>query len=288
MDVRGISFMPDREQKERVQKILSQWGIASRRQAEQMILEGRVRLNGARAQLGDKASLTVDRVEVDGKPVRSPASKTILGIDRPDLLYFLLNKPKGVVSTCADPQGRTTVLDLLPQALQHNQGLHPVGRLDVESTGALLLTNDGNLTYHLTHPRHHIPKTYQVLVEGTPSDRVLQQWQQGVMLDGRKTLPAQVRVLHRSDAPSKTQTLLEVILVEGRNRQIRKVAEQLGHLVLQLHRVAIGAVRLDFPNHSRLPRGQYRPLENFEIRLLRDQFDLTSIRLPAEIKEQSV
>jgi pseudouridine synthase len=264
---------------ERVQKILSQWGIASRRQAEQLILEGRVRLNGQVAHLGDKASLEVDRVEVDGKPVSITQSTD--GIIRPKSLYFLLNKPVGVVSTCTDPQRRPTVIDLLPKALQQGQGLHPVGRLDVESTGAILLTNDGELTYYLTHPRHIIPKTYQVLVAGSPSSAVVRQWQQGVVLEGRKTLPAQVKVLHRTDA----QTLLEVILVEGRNRQIRKVAEQLGHLVLRLHRTAIGDIQIDRPL---VLSGQCRPLESFEIRLLKDRFDLISIRLPAEIKEQSV
>jgi len=265
---------------ERVQKILSQWGIASRRQAEQLILEGRVLLNGQVAHLGDKASPEVDRVEVDGKLVQSIAAP--LGdIPRPKSLYFLLNKPTGVVSTCDDPQGRMTVIDLLPQALQQGQGLHPVGRLDVESTGAILLTNDGELTYYLTHPRHIIPKTYQVLIAGSPSSAVLRQWQQGVMLEDRKTLPAQVKALYRSDA----QTLLEVILVEGRNRQIRKVEEQLGHPVLRLHRTAIGNIQLDRPP---VLSAQYRPLKSFEVRLLKDQFDLTSIRLPAEIKEQSV
>jgi 23S rRNA pseudouridine2605 synthase len=265
---------------ERVQKILSQWGIASRRQAEQLILEGRVRLNGQTACLGDKVSLGVDRVEVDGKLVQSIAAPTG-EIQRPKSLYFLLNKPVGVVSTCADPQRRTTVIDLLPKELRHGSGLHPVGRLDVESTGAILLTNDGELTYYLTHPRHIIPKTYQVLVAGSPSSAALRQWREGVMLEGRKTLPAQVKVLHCSNA----QTLLEVILVEGRNRQIRKVAEQLGHSVLRLHRTAIAEIQIDRPP---LLSGQYRPLKSFEIRLLRDRFDLTSIRLPAEIKEQSV
>ncbi|MGV0024670.1 pseudouridine synthase [Phormidesmis priestleyi] len=265
---------------ERVQKILSQWGIASRRQAEQLIVEGRVRLNGQVAHLGDKVSLGVDHVEVDGKLVQSIAAPTG-EIPRPKSLYFLLNKPAGIVSTCADPQGRSTVIDLLPKALQQGQGLHPVGRLDVESTGAILLTNDGELTYYLTHPRHIIPKTYQVLVAGSPSSAVLRQWRQGVMLEDRNTLPAQVKVLHRSDA----QTLLEVILVEGRNRQIRKVAEQLGHSVLRLHRTAIGDIQLGRPP---VLSGKYRPLESFEISLLKDQFDLTSIRLPAEIKEQSV
>lgn len=260
---------------ERVQKILSQWGIASRRQAEQMILEGRVRLNGEVAQLGQKTNPALDELEVDGRIVKP--------IARPQLLYLLLNKPAGVVSTCDDPQNRSTVLDLLPQKISHGQGLHPVGRLDVESTGALLLTNDGDLTYYLTHPRHHIPKTYWVWVEGVPLEQTLKQWRQGVWLEGQKTLPAQVKVIDRTAA----KALLEVILREGRNRQIRRVADQLGHPVLQLHRTAIGSIHLDIPGKSAMSSGGYRPLESFEIRSLKDPIDLINVKSPAEIQEHS-
>ncbi len=148
---------------ERVQKLLSQWGIASRRHAEQLILEGRVRLNGAVAQLGQKANPDLDQIEVDGVAIK-PAN-------RPQFIYFLLNKPAGVVSTCTDPRHRKTVLDLLPTNLRTGSGIHPVGRLDAASTGALLLTNDGDLTFVLTHPRHQISKTYQVWVDGYPLKR---------------------------------------------------------------------------------------------------------------------
>ena len=260
---------------ERVQKILSQWGIASRRQAEQMILEGRVRLNGEVAHLGQKTNPTLDEVAVDGKIVKP--------IARPQLLYLLLNKPVGIVSTCDDPQNRPTVLDLLPEKIRQGQGLHPVGRLDIESTGALLLTNDGDLTYYLTHPRHHVPKTYQVWVEGVASEQMLQQWRQGVLLEGQKTLPAQVKVIRRARA----KTLLEVILNEGRNRQIRRVADQLGHPVLELHRTAIASIQLSPPGKPFLPSGAYRPLESFEIQLLKDRIDLTPIGSSAEIQEHS-
>lgn len=259
---------------ERVQKILSQWGIASRRQAEQMILEGRVKLNGAVAELGQKADPEHDRVEVDGQLIQM--------VDRPQFLYFLLNKPAGVISTCDDPQNRKTVLDLLPKTLRQGQGLHPIGRLDVESTGAILLTNDGELTHYLTHPRHHIPKTYEVWVEGEVSRSILQQWREGVILDNRKTLPASVSVLRRT--PSST--LLRVILREGRNRQIRRVAEQLGHPVIQLHRSAIGEIQLDPPGKSGLPPGHYRPLEDFEIRVLKQGINPSLEKLPAQTKEQ--
>jgi 23S rRNA pseudouridine2605 synthase len=260
---------------ERVQKLLSQWGIASRRQAEEMIVAGRVRLNGSIAELGQKADPVRDRVEVDGTLVRSAT--------RPVQLYLLLNKTAGVVSTCSDPQNRPTVLDLLAPELRHGRGLHPVGRLDVESTGALILTNDGELTNYLTHPRHHIPKTYDVWVDGFPSEAVLRQWRGGILLDGRKTLPATVEVIRRSGS----QTLLQVILHEGRNRQIRRVAEHLGHPVRRLHRSAIGSIYLQQGSKCLAP-GQYRPLEAFEVRSLKSSCDPQVARLPAQMKEGSV
>ena len=239
---------------ERLHKILAQWGIASRRHAEKMIQDGRVRLNGTVAQLGQKADTQRDRIEVDGV--------TIQPAQRPQHLYLLLHKVAGVVSTCDDPWQRSTVLDLLPEDLQQGQGLHPVGRLDFDSTGALLLTNDGELTYYLTHPRHQIPKTYNVWVQGRPSESVLQQWRQGVILANRKTLPAQVRVIERQMG----KTHLEIVLNEGRNRQIRRVAEQLGHPVLQLHRIAIGSIQL-----QQLLPGHYRALSELEINFLQTE-----------------
>jgi 23S rRNA pseudouridine2605 synthase len=253
---------------QRIQKILSQWGIASRRQAEQMILEGRVTLNGDRVHLGDKADVSVDRLEVDGLEVR-------LG-DRPQLIYVLLNKPPGFVSTCSDPQNRPIVLDLLPAKLKDGRGIHPVGRLDVESTGALLLTNDGELTLKLTHPRYHLPKTYRVWLNGHPSEFVLDSWRQGVILLGKKTLPAKVEVIQRS----QQETLVEVVLREGRNRQIRRVAEQLGHQVTRLHRVAIGSIQLQSSPHQKLLMGRYRLLTDPEILYLKNYQNLDNLAAP--------
>lgn len=250
---------------ERVQKLLSQWGIASRRQAEQMIRAGRVQLNGAIVQLGQKANPAADRLTVDGILMQPT--------QRPEPIYLLLHKPAGVLSTCTDPWQRPTVLDLLPSLLKEGHGIHPVGRLDADSTGALLLTNDGALTFHLTHPRHHIPKTYEVWVEGYPAEATLQQWRQGVMLAGRRTLPTTVTVLQRQP---EGKTLLQIQLTEGRNRQIRRVAEQLGHPVLSLHRVAIGTIQLQALGTSRLRSGQYRPLKDAEISFLNAQLDLPS------------
>lgn len=240
---------------ERLQKILSQWGIASRREAENMILAGRVCINGVVVrQLGQKANPLQDDIQVDGVPL-DPAN-------RPGQQYLLLNKPAGVISTCWDSRGRTTVLSLLPDRLKASTGIHPVGRLDADSTGALLLTNDGDLTFRLTHPRHRVPKTYRVWVQGCPPEEVLHQWRRGVVLSGRLTLPAEVRLLKRARTDERTE--LEVILTEGRNRQIRRVAQQLGYPVVHLHRIAIGKIQL-----QQLPSGDYRPLKKLEINSLK-------------------
>ncbi len=250
----------------RLQKILAQLGIASRRQAEEMIRLGRVRINGVLAHLGQKVDPHKDQITVDGQPVSIA--------QRPALIYLLLHKPPGVVSTCDDPQGRPTVLDLLPKELRLDQGIYPVGRLDADSTGALLLTNDGDLTFGLTHPRHNVPKTYQVLVKGHPSEAALQMWRQGVVIEGRKTRPAQVKIIKRFTSSS----CLEIILLEGRNRQIRRVAEVLGYVVIKLHRTAIGPIQLQVPRGGYLPEGDYRHLRESEIRFLRKQIKQIQFR----------
>jgi 23S rRNA pseudouridine2605 synthase len=242
------SFMSDR-----LQKILSRHGIASRREAEQIILAGRVAVNGRTiTELGTKADPERDRIEIDGK---------LLQTNAPDFLYLLLNKPASVVSTCDDPQGRKTVLDFLPPQYQQ---VYPVGRLDYNSSGALILTNDGDFANYLMHPRHHVAKTYEVWVKDIPSHQIIQQWQAGIMLDSKLTLPATVKILQiERNKYSTPRTQLQIILSEGRNRQIRRVAEQLGHPVLALHRVAIGAISL-----APLKSGSYRLLSDYEIKTL--------------------
>ncbi|MGK7882574.1 MAG: pseudouridine synthase [Crocosphaera sp.] len=247
---------------ERVQKILSQWGVASRRRAEDMIMAGRVKLNGKIVTLGDKADPSCDRLEVDGKLIKPD--------QRPQLIYILLNKPVGVVSTCDDPQNRSIVLDLLPKKLTQGTGIHPVGRLDFNSSGALLLTNDGDLTLKLTHPRYHLPKTYEVWVKGHPPEETLQQWREGIMLMGKRTLPAEVELIDRSNR----ETHLKVILTEGRNRQIRRIVEQLGFRVLRLHRTAIDNLTISPANKNSLRRGHYRLLTPSEIDFLKDRANL--------------
>lgn len=243
---------------ERLQKLLSQFGIASRREAEKLILDGRVTVNGKIAEIGQQADASTDCVCVDGVEIGQPPSCT----------YLLLHKPRGIISTCKDPQRRQTVLDLLDSSHRSGIGIHPVGRLDVDSTGALLLTNDGQLTYCLTHPRHHVPKTYQVRVKGSPKEAVLQRWRNGLMLSDRETLPAQVRVIKRC----ADQTILKVTLTEGRNRQIRRVAEALGHPVTALHRIEIGSLKL-----GDLPRGRYRLLTGKEVAQLRREASLPAV-----------
>ncbi len=247
----------------RLQKIISQWGIASRRQAEELIKLERVRVNGVLAHLGQKVNPETDTITVDGKNISENK--------RPTSIYLLINKPPGVVSTCYDPHARPTVLDLLPEDLRSGKGIHPVGRLDADSTGALILTNDGDLTFKLTHPRHNIKKTYRVLVKGHPPEEMLQMWRKGVFLDKRKTRAAIVRLVERT----ARESCLEIVLKEGRNRQIRRVAEQLGYPVIQLHRTAIGSIKLELPKKESkkeyLSSGSFRYLTEDEILYLNKQ-----------------
>ena len=240
---------------DRLQKILSRHGLASRREAEQMILSGRVCINGKIiTELGIKADPDSDRIEVDGK---------LLQTDPPEFVYLLLNKPTGIVCTCEDPQGRKTVLDILPSQYQHT---YPVGRLDCNSSGALILTNDGDFANYLMHPRHHVPKIYEVWVKDIPSNQTIKQWQDGIILDGRPTLPTSVNILQierNKNLNRNPRTQLQIILKEGRNRQIRRMAEQLGHPVLVLHRVAIASITV-----TSLKAGTYRLLRDDEINKL--------------------
>ena len=207
---------------------MSAAGYCSRRQAEELLRQGRVGVNGTIAALGDQADPTTDLICVDGRPLSMVTEERVL----------LLNKPPGVISSCHDPQGRRTVLDLIPSDLR--RGLHPVGRLDADSRGALLLSNQGDLTLRLTHPRYAHSKTYKVTVTGTPDHSKLEQWRQGLELDGSHTLPADIRLIQSR----KRNSVLEVILREGRNRQIRRIASLLGHPVVDLQRIAIGGLAL--------------------------------------------
>ncbi|NJN72620.1 MAG: rRNA pseudouridine synthase [Limnothrix sp. RL_2_0] len=257
---------------ERVQKILAHWGIASRRAAEKMILAGRVTLNGRVAKLGDCAEVPGDRLCVDGKAINTA--------NRPQKHYYLVHKPKGIVSTCDDPQGRATVLELLPSDLRQGQGMHPIGRLDAQSTGALILTNDGEFTLALTHPRYHAHKTYRVWLKGQMPESSLNCWRQGVLLEGRRTLPAQIKL----KKINQNKTCLDIMLIEGRNRQIRRVADQLGFPVISLHRSAIGTIKLD-----NLPRGQARSLSAAELSQLQPHKPIIALpNSPVSHREYSI
>ncbi|MFY8148430.1 MAG: pseudouridine synthase [Prochlorococcaceae cyanobacterium] len=234
---------------ERLQKLIAAAGLGSRRTVEEWLRQGRVRLNGRVAGLGDRADPERDRIEIDGRPLRS----------RPPLRILLLNKPMGVLSSCRDPQGRPTVLDLLPPAWRRGSGLHPVGRLDADSRGALLLTNDGALTLRLTHPRFGHRKTYRVEVLGHPGSDTLQRWAAGVPLGEQPSAPVGVRLLGRHPRGA----VLELVMGEGRNRQIRRTAELLGHPVLDLQRTGIGALQL-----GNLREGSWRELDPQEWKAL--------------------
>jgi 23S rRNA pseudouridine2605 synthase len=212
---------------ERLQKILAHAGLGSRRTCEDMIIAGRVTVNGQVAQIGSKADVQVDQVKLDGKLVKHPEAYQ----------YIILNKPRGVLSTVSSPDPRPTVRDLVPV-----QGtLYPVGRLDVDSEGLILLTNDGELANQLTHPRYGHEKEYRVLVARHPDEKQLSAWRHGVVMqDGYRTAPVQVDV----ETHSGNGTLMRVIMKEGRKRQIRDTCGQIGISVVRIIRIRIGSLRL--------------------------------------------
>jgi pseudouridine synthase len=236
---------------ERLQKILSQAGVASRRASEQLMLDGRVTVNGvAVTELGTKADPAHDDIRVDGRRVRIAERHR----------YILLNKPRGYVTTRSDPQRRPTVLDLVGA----REYVYPVGRLDFDSEGLILLTNDGDLAAHLTHPRHGVARVYEARVLGVPDDRDLRRLSRGIVIDGRRTAPA--RVALRPPRRGAAESTIEVTIREGRNRQVRRMCDAIGHPVTHLRRIAIGPVRDD-----RLRPGQWRDLTADEVRRLRGE-----------------
>jgi 23S rRNA pseudouridine2605 synthase len=242
---------------ERLQKILSQAGIASRRASEQLMLDGRVTVNGATVrELGTKADPARDDIRVDGRRVKVAARHR----------YILLNKPRGYVTTRSDPERRPTVIDLLGGVREY---VYPVGRLDFDSDGLLLLTNDGDLAARLTHPRHGVARVYEAVVLGVPDAHDLKRLAKGVTIDDRPTQPAIVKSLRTRGGGA----VLEITVREGRNRQVRKMCEAIGHPVSQLTRVAIGPIR-----DSRLKSGQWRDLGDAEVLRLRTAAARTAVR----------
>ncbi len=230
---------------ERLQKLIAHSGLTSRRGAEELIREGRVTVDGVSAHLGQKIEPESVVVEVDG--VRLPV--------RPDLVYYLVNKPPGVVSTASDPQGRPTVIDLVPARSR----VYPVGRLDVDSEGLLLLTNDGELTNLLTHPRHGVPKSYNVLVRGAPTVAEVRKLEAGIDLDDGPAKALSARLLDTA----RNRASVEIVIGEGRKREIRRMCDALGYPVLRLFRTAIGPLR-----DPHLKSGVSRSLTVEEVRSL--------------------
>jgi 23S rRNA pseudouridine2605 synthase len=242
---------------ERLQKILSQAGVASRRASERLMLEGRVTVNGATVrELGTKADPAADDVRVDGRRI------TVAQHHR----YIVLNKPRGYVTTRSDPQRRPTVMDLV----NVRDYLYPVGRLDFESEGLLLLTNDGDLAAMLMHPRYGVSRVYEARVLGVPDAHDLARLSHGIVIEGRRTAPAEVvMIAPRARAGTgaheeKTTSTLKLTLREGRNREVRRMCDAIGHPVERLARVAIGPLR-----DPQLKTGRWRDLTADELRALR-------------------
>ena len=224
-------------------------GVASRRKAEELIREGRVAINGRTARIGDRADPAKDQIRVDGRRVSLPPAK----------IYILLNKPKGVVTTIDDPQGRKTILDLLPT---NNRRLFPVGRLDYDAEGLLLLTNDGELSHRLSHPSFRLPRTYRVKVKGRPTSAEIRRLSQGIYLEDGWTTPCRIASLRET----AENLWLEMVLYEGRNRQVKRMWAKLGYPVLKLKRVGFAGLSL-----GKLQPGEYRALRPVEVQKLKSR-----------------
>jgi len=234
---------------ERLQKILANAGVASRRKCEALIAAGQVSVNGTIVtELGAKADPAADIIAVSGKPIK-----------KENKLYIMFNKPKGVITSVSDDKGRSVVTDYLKDIKER---LYPVGRLDYDSEGLLLLTNDGDLAHKLTHPRHHVPKTYHATVERVPHGKDLEKLQRGIKLDDGMTAPAEVEY-HDIDPDGKFATIA-ITIREGRNRQVRRMFEAIHHPVVRLKRISFGGLFL-----NKLQRGKHRKLTADELEKLR-------------------
>ncbi len=232
----------------RINKYLAESGVASRRAADKLIIDGVVKINGKVCGLGDEVEVGEDNVTVNGK--------TVSVVKKYD--YYIMNKPKGYITSVKDEKGRKTVMDLLPPNIKR---LFPVGRLDYDTEGLLILTNDGDLTFRLTHPKNEVPKTYLVKTERPVSDEDLRKLRSGVVIDGEKTKKCNVRLIESY----KTGAKLHVTITEGRNRQVRKMFEAIGNSVDFLKRIKIGDLTL-----TGLDRGEVRSLTYLEIEYLKN------------------
>ncbi|MEF3301852.1 pseudouridine synthase [Paenibacillus sp. GYB003] len=234
---------------ERLQKVLAQAGVASRRKCEEYILAGRVQVNDKTiTTLGVKVDPAADVIKVDGRP-----------INKQRMQYILFNKPKGVITSTNDPEGRSIVGDYIKDVKER---IYPVGRLDYDSEGLLLLTNDGELANLLTHPSHHVPKTYHATVEGVPHGDLLDKLRQGIKLEDGMTAPAEVEYVDID--PDKNETIVSITIHEGRNRQVRRMFEAIKFPVIRLKRIQFGSLQL-----AGLARGKHRTLTKQEVEELR-------------------
>ncbi|MEC0243371.1 pseudouridine synthase [Paenibacillus dokdonensis] len=235
---------------ERLQKILAQAGIASRRKCEELILAGKVEVNGETVTaLGTKADPEQDIITVAGKPIRNE-----------NKIYIMLNKPKGVITSASDPAGRKIVTDYVKGIKER---IYPVGRLDYDTEGLLLLTNDGEFANMLTHPKHHVPKTYLATVEGIPHGTELDKLRAGIKLEDGMTSPAEVE--YKDIDTEKKEAVISITIHEGRNRQVRRMFEAISHKVIRLKRISFGDLLL-----QNLKRGLYRHLTKDEIESLKN------------------
>jgi 23S rRNA pseudouridine2605 synthase len=238
----------------RLQKILSAAGVASRRTAETLITQGRVTVNGATVtELGSKADPIQDEIRVDGRRIKPVERQR----------YILLNKPRGYITSRSDPQQRPTVIDLLRERGIRDY-IYPVGRLDYDSEGLLLLTSDGDLAARLTHPRHGVAREYEVRVRGVPDRHSIGRLERGVVIDGQKTAPAEVRIRRTVGSSGGSQAIVSLVIHEGRSRQVRKMCDAIGHPVVRLRRIRIGPIADD-----RLKPGQFRELTEREVKALK-------------------
>lgn len=234
---------------ERLQKFLAEAGVASRRKAEELIVAGKIKVNGKTVtELGTKIDPRKDEITYLGKKISTKETKHI---------YIMLHKPEGYVTTAKEQFGRPAVLDLIKGV---EERIFPVGRLDYDTSGLLLLTNDGDLTYKLTHPKHDVDKTYIARIYGTPTETDLQKFRRGVFVDGKRTKPAKIQILEKGERICT----VEIIIHEGRNRQVRKMCEAIKHPVAQLKRVATGDLKL-----GDLPKGKFRHLTEKEVKYLK-------------------